>query len=527
MAVKLSQSQKQMQSLSMTPQMQQAIKLLTLTHMEMTNVIAEELVENPMLEEVVDDIERNLERIEREYEESDQSDLGSSNQLNDSQQLSERSENSERLESSESHENFDNQFDMNGEASASDFTESPILKERDDFDWESYVESYNVNSSTPNQTSGDFDNDELPNYENMISRGMNLAEHLEWQLKMETLNEEEWAIANHIIHNINDDGYLETSPQDLSVALGVTLEKIEDIRMIILRLDPVGCGALDLKECLFAQARVQEERSPILEKIIRDHLEDLQSRNFEKISKKLGTSIQIIKETALLLQNFYPKPGRLIAPQETHYILPDIFVVEVGGEFVVQVNDDGFPRLKISKLYQDMIRKGAAKKKEPASEYVKEKLKAAEWLIKSIQTRQKTIDKVAKAIVSRQQEFFKKGPKYLRPMILKDIAIEIEMHESTVSRVTTNKYMHTPMGMFELKYFFNSGVGGKDGSSDVASEVLKMKIKNIFDHENPSKPFSDQKVVSILEAEGLNIARRTVTKYREMLGILPSSKRKN
>jgi RNA polymerase sigma-54 factor len=216
----------------------------------------------------------------------------------------------------------------------------------------------------------------------------------------------------------------------------------------------------------------------------------------------------------------------LIAPSETHYILPDIYVVDVGGSFVVQVNDEGIPRLRVSKLYQEMLKKGAGKKSDEASEFVKEKLRSAEWLIKSIQNRQRTIEKVAKAIVSKQQDFFKKGPKSLKPMVLKDVANEIGMHESTVSRVTTNKYMHTPIGTFELKYFFNTGIGGKDGTADIASEVLKLKIKAIFDAENHMKPLSDQKVVEILSKEGLTVARRTVTKYREMLGILPSSKRK-
>ncbi|MDO9182348.1 MAG: RNA polymerase factor sigma-54, partial [Bacteriovorax sp.] len=336
----------------------------------------------------------------------------------------------------------------------------------------------------------------------------------------------EWKLAHLVIGNINDDGYLDANFEDLIAESGLKRAEAFDILEIIQRLDPVGCGSVNLQECLLAQARIAEERSPLLEKIIRDHLEDLQSKNFEKISKTLGVTSEQVKKTALLLQNFHPKPGRLIATPDTHYILPDIFVVEVSGEFVVQVNDEGIPRLKISKLYQEMIKRGAGHKTDEASEFVKEKLRSAEWLIKSIQNRQKTIEKVSKAIVAKQQEFFKKGPKLLKPMVLKDVANDIGMHESTVSRVTTNKYMHTPLGTFELKYFFNTGIGGKDGGTDIASEVLKMKIKAIFEAENPLKPLSDQKVVEILAKENLTVARRTVTKYREMLGIMPSSKRK-
>lgn len=480
MAVKMSPGlkQAQTQSLAMTPQLQQAIKLLTLTHLEMTNVIAEEMVENPMLEE-----------------------MGGENDV--------------ELPSDETRE-----------ATSEDFSEAPMMKEKDDFDWDSYADSFNSNSSTPNMAAPSSDPDEMPNYENIVSRSMTLAEHLEWQLKMENLTDKEMNLAQMIIGNINDDGYLEVNFDELIEASGLSREDALDVLEIVQRLDPVGCGSSNLQECLLAQARIAEERSPLLEKIIRDHLEDLQNKSFDKISKTLGVTIDQVKKTALLLQNFYPKPGRLVATPDTHYILPDIYVVEIAGEFVVQVNDEGIPRLKISKLYQEMIKKGAGHKNDEASEFVKDKLRAAEWLIKSIQTRQKTIEKVAKAIVAKQQEFFKRGPKYLKPMVLKDVANEIGMHESTVSRVTTNKYMHSALGTFELKYFFNTGIGGKDGGTDIASEVLKMKIKSIFDAENPAKPLSDQKVVEILAKENLAVARRTVTKYREMLGILPSSKRK-
>lgn len=480
MAIKITQGLKQSQNLAMTPQLQQAIKLLTLTHLEMTNVIAEEMVENPMLEEAGSEVE---------------------------------------VEASESDSET-------REATSEDFQEAPLMKEKDDFDWDSYADSFNSNSSTPNMATPSTDPDDMPSYENIVSKGMTLAEHLEWQLKMENLSDEEWKLAELIIGNINDDGYLDVDFDELIMESGLDRENAFDVLEMIQRLDPVGCGASNLQECLLAQARIAEERSPLLEKIIRDHLEDLQSKSFDKIAKALAVSIDQVKQTSLLLQNFHPKPGRLVVAPETHYILPDIYVVEAGGEFVVQVNDEGIPRLKISKLYQEMIRKGAGHKNDEASEFVKDKLRAAEWLIKSIQNRQKTIDKVSKAIVAKQQEFFKKGPKYLKPMVLKDVANEIGMHESTVSRVTTNKYMHTPIGMFELKYFFNTGIGGKDGGVDIASEVLKLKIKAIFDGENPAKPFSDQKVVEILARENLTVARRTVTKYREMLGIDPSSKRK-
>ncbi|MGB0452723.1 MAG: RNA polymerase factor sigma-54 [Bacteriovoracaceae bacterium] len=485
MAVKLSQSLKQTQNLMMTPQLQQAIKLLTLTHLEMTDLIASEMVENPMLEESSGDSAKDA---EKEYSQ-------------------------ESLET------------QNKEATSENFEEKPIMSnESDDFDWQSYVESYNSTQAGPSMAAPDLGEDG-PNYENMVSKGDSLADHLLWQIRMEELSNEDTQIAEHIIHNINDDGYLDAPLDELIVKLDCNREQAQAVLELIQRLDPVGCGSETLEDCLLAQARINEERSPLLEKIILHHLKDLQNRDHAKIAKTCGVTAEQVKNAEMILQNFHPKPGRLVANQDIHYITPDIYVVQVGGEFVVKVNDDGVPRLRISKLYQSMLQKQGAQF-EQAQEFVQEKLRSAMWLIKSIQNRQRTIEKVSKAIVRQQQEFFKKGPQFLKPMILKDVANEIGMHESTVSRVTTNKYMHTPIGMFELKYFFNSGIGGKDGGLDVSSEALKIKIKGIVDNENPKKPFSDQKIVELLGSDGIKVARRTIAKYREMLGILSSSKRK-
>jgi len=232
-----------------------------------------------------------------------------------------------------------------------------------------------------------------------------------------------------------------------------------------------------------------------------------------------------IKEAELIIHTFHPRPGRLVGGDDTQYVVPDIFVVEVAGDFVVQINDEGVPRLKISNLYKSMMQNKNSEDNK-AKEYVQDKLRSAMWLIKSIQNRQRTIEKVANAIVRQQKEFFKKGPQFLKPMILKNIAEEIGMHESTVSRVTTNKFMHTPIGVFELKYFFNAGIGGKDGGIDISGEVLKIKIKQLVDNESPKRPLSDQKIAELLSREDVAVARRTVAKYREIMGIASSSQRK-
>ncbi|MBP9673544.1 MAG: RNA polymerase factor sigma-54 [Bacteriovoracaceae bacterium] len=477
MAIKLGQSLKQQQGLMMTPQLQQAIKLLTLTHMEMSNMIAQEMVENPMLEE-----------SETEVSQSE-------------------------IEQNEA---------MNKETTASELGENKIVDGKDEFDWDKYVEGYNSNSSSSHQSmSGD--SEERPNYENMVTSGTTLAEHLEWQLRMEAWGEDEWIFLQQIIHNIDEDGYLEGSLEALIAKSPFDLEDALELLKMVQRLDPVGCGAKDLKDCLTIQARELPERSPLVEDIIQNHLELLRKKDYAGLAKVTQVTVDKIKDAEIIIHSFNPKPGRLIGNDETQYVVPDIYVRDVGGELKIFLNDEGVPRLRISNLYKDMLKQ---KTDEKAQEYVQDKLRSALWLIKSIENRQRTIEKVAHAIVKYQPEFFHHGPNRLKPMILKDIAAEIGMHESTVSRVTTNKYMHTSLGIFELKYFFNTGIGGKNGGTDIAGESLKIKIKQLIEAENPKQPFSDQKIVELLKMQDIEVARRTVTKYREGLGILSSAQRK-
>lgn len=476
---KMSLSLKQTQSLMMTPQLQQAIKLLTLTHLEMTNVIAQEMVENPMLEEMGGESTREeLEKFQNESR----------------------------------------------EATADNFS-GPDLVEggKDNFDWDKYVESYNNNSSTPITREG-VSKEDAPNYENMVSRGETLAEHLEWQLRMENLLEEELKFALDIIHSLNDEGYLTESIEEHLSRTNLHREDALEILKMIQNLDPVGCATSDLQDCLMVQAQALEERAPLVEMIIKKHMEELMRKDLKAIAKETGADIEKVKDAELVIMNFHPKPGRLISAEEPQYVVPDIFVKQVADELVVSLNDDGVPRLKVSNLYKSLLKN--ADKNDEASEYVQDKLRSALWLIKSIENRQKTIEKVAHAIVRYQPEFFKKGIAFLKPMILKDIANEIGMHESTVSRVTTNKYMHTPIGTFELKFFFNAGIGGKNGGIDIASESLKLKIKELIENEDARKPLSDQKIADVLSDNDIKVARRTVAKYREMMNILPSSKRK-
>jgi RNA polymerase sigma-54 factor len=483
MAIKMSQGLKQTQSLMITPQLQQAIKLLTLTHLEMTTLISQEMVENPMLEEMDGEV-----------------DAGPTD------------ESREEMESLE--------------ATAENFSGPELIEgSKDTFDWESYSESFNSSSSSSPNMKESQSPDDIPSYENMVSKNQSLQEHLEWQLRMESLSSDQLNFCLDLIGNIDDDGYLEV-PFDEIVGRSKINDRDEAFGMLgmVQHLDPVGCGAQNLEECLGIQARMLPERSPLVELIIERNLHDLEKKDYAKIAKDFGVSKEKVKDAEIIIMGLNPKPGRLVSADETQYVVPDIFVAEVGGEFVVQVNDEGVPRLRISNLYKSLIKNSQSDAQ--AKEFVQDKLRAALWLIKSIENRQKTIYKVSNSIVRTQQEFFKKGPAFLRPMILKDIANEIGMHESTVSRVTTNKFMHTPIGTFELKYFFNAGIGGKNGGIDIAGESLKLKIKEMVGNEDPKRPLSDQKISELLSTRDIVVARRTVAKYRELMGIAPSSKRK-
>jgi RNA polymerase sigma-54 factor len=482
MAIKMHQGLKQTQGLMITPQLQQAIKLLTLTHLEMTTLISQEMVENPMLEEIDGEAESSNEESSRE------------------------------------------EIDAQ-EATAENFSGPELIEgAKDTFDWESYTESFNSSSSSSPNTKENVSPEDMPSYENMVSKGQSLQEHLEWQLRMESLSADKLNFALDIIGNVDDDGYLEIPFEEIIGRHQLDRDEAIGMLGLIQRLDPVGCGAQNLEECLGVQARMLPERSPLVELIIERNLHDLEKKDYSKIAKDFGVSKEKVKDAEFIIMGLNPKPGRLVSSEETQYVVPDIFVAEVCGEFIVQINDEGVPRLRISNLYKSLMKNSESNAE--AKEFVQDKLRAAMWLIKSIENRQKTIYKVANSIVRTQQEFFKKGPAFLKPMILKDIANEIGMHESTVSRVTTNKFMHTPIGTFELKYFFNAGIGGKNGGIDIASEGLKLKIKELVGNEDPKRPLSDQKISELLSTRDIVVARRTVAKYREMLGILPSSKRK-
>ena len=460
----------------MTPQLQMAIKLLQLSRLELMETIRQELEENPALEEVQDN--------------SPDENVG---------------EQSENFETESSH------------------TEEVTIKEKiqDDIDWSVYLGEYN----TPGRVSYEAEDKDSPRFEAFIAPKQSLCDHLLWQFLMIKPSGKEETIASAIVGSLNKDGFLCCSVEEVAAMSNAAVEEVEYVLAKMQSFDPIGVCARDLKECLLIQAEHFGFKDTIVSDIINNHLRDLEKKNYKGICKALKISIGEVIAAVNVIKGFEPKPGRQFSEETPQYINPDIYVHKWENEFVVMLNDDGMPKLRVNSFYKNTISRGKKISGE-AEDYIQDKIRSAAWLIKSIHQRQKTIYKVMQSILGFQREFFEKGIAYLKPMVLRDVAQDIGMHESTISRVTTNKYAFTPQGIFELKYFFNSSIKTSQGG-DIASASVQEKIRQIIQNEDPKKPYSDDKISQLLKEEHqIHIARRTVAKYREMLKVLPSNKRK-
>ncbi|MGE5047634.1 MAG: RNA polymerase factor sigma-54 [Deltaproteobacteria bacterium] len=551
MALELKQSLRLSQQLVMTPQLQQAIKLLQLSRLELVDLIRSEMEQNPLLEEPQEGAEAELNEAPAELVST----------LNESIEASELAVPAPEVA----------QPDLKK-------TNEGEIK-RDDIDWEQYLDNYQTQHTAP--SAGGFNSEDLPSIESTLTRAEGLTEHLTSQLRMAGLTQAEERVGALIIGNLNRDGYLvvdpdlqpsipafePAAPEDpdkpveipavapealealrreqearkpkslcdplipLALEAGVPAVTAEKVLKIIQRFDPVGCAARDLRECLLVQAKhfitegegKDDPDAELLPQIIRRHLRNVESKKYQAIAKDLHVSLEEVVASIKLFSRLDPKPGRNYSGEEPQYITPDVYIHKIGDQYVTVLNDDGLSKLRISQHYRNALKNGAAAQ---TKEYIQEKLRSAVWLIRSIHQRQRTIVKVTDSIIKFQRDFLDKGIAHLKPLILRDVAEDIGMHESTVSRVTTNKYVHTPQGIYELKFFFNSSIARANGGDDIASEAVKNQIKQIVAAEPGDKPYSDQKIVEVLRSQNVDIARRTVAKYREVLGILPSSKRK-
>ncbi len=486
MALSLKQTQSMMQSLVMTPQLQQAIKLLQLNRLELVNAIQAELEQNPILEEAPE-----LEQQKAEGE------ALSSGVVEVPLEASHVKEDSEARTGDEK-------------------------KAVEDFDWESYFESNRF--ALPPSAAASLDSDEFPSYEATMATKTDLGDHLGWQLNVSDMEEDDRVIAARIIGELEDDGYVPLDIcQRVAEELEQPVERVEAVLRQLQMLDPIGVCSRGLGECLLIQAINLGHADPLVRTIIEQYLPHVEKRNLQTIARDTKQSIEAVIEAVKVIEQLDPRPGRNYSAAEPQYITPDIYVYRIGDDFQIVLNEDGMPKLKISHYYKEAL----SSARGDAKGYIQDKLRSAIWLIRSIHQRQRTIYKVMESILKFQRPFFEHGVEHLRPLILRQVADDIGMHESTVSRVTSNKYVHTPQGIFELKYFFNSSIASSNGSDDVASEAVKSIIRQLVEKEDSKRPLSDQKLVSMIrDKHNIDIARRTVAKYREMMGILSSSKRK-
>ena len=474
------------QHLTMTPQLQQAIRLLQLSTIDLQTEIQQTLEENPMLE-----MEEEAPAADAEHTAKGETEL----------------------------KQQDEQLDLEKSQDLPD--ELPV-----DSEWEDIYDIATAGISNATQSSDENVNDYL---ENQSIDGDTLAEHLLWQLRNMSTSDTDFAIGIAIIDGINDDGYLTESIEEIHAGLVDDLEiEIDEVEAMLHRVqhfDPIGVAARDLKECLLLQLEQFDESTPGLadaRMLIRDHLEQIGSRDYARLLKSTRLSEEKLTELIRFIQSLNPKPGSLISPNRAEYIIPDIYVRKVNGEWRVSLNPEAAPRLRINPLYAGYVKKSG---RDKDSSYLRNSLQEARWFLKSLQSRSDTLLRVGKAIVERQRLFLEYGDEGMKPMVLRDIAEELDMHESTISRVTTQKYMHTPRGVFEFKFFFSSHVSTADGGECSATAIRAM-VKKLIENENPRKPMSDNKISAFLVKEGINVARRTVAKYREAMSIPPSNERK-
>ncbi|WP_091715976.1 RNA polymerase factor sigma-54 [Methylophaga sulfidovorans] len=471
------------QSLSMTPQLQQAIRLLQLSSLELQTEIQEALESNPLLE------------VEEDFD-YDENARKSNTEDQTSRDISE-------LENQNIPEDL------------------PV-----DSQWEDTYDYQPVNTSNSNIIhDGDMER------ENQDESTDSLQQHLLWQMRLTHFTEIEEAIATTIIDSIEDDGYLKTSLEDIQASLGeefaeIELDEIETVLHRIQHFDPVGVAARDLRECLLIQLRVYAESGlphiDLMKELIDKHLDTLAKRDYAQIKRALKVSDDELTELVRSIQLLNPRPGSQIQTDTTEYIVPDVYAKKFKGQWVLSLNPDNAPRLQIAEHYAQLINRAD---NSAENTYLKNNLQEARWFLKSLQSRNETLLKVTEAIIERQKDFLDFGEEAMKPLVLADIAEAVEMHESTISRVTTRKYLHTPRGIFELKYFFSSHVS-TDAGGECSATAIRAIIKKLVAAENPRKPLSDSKIADILGEQGINVARRTIAKYRETLAIAPSNERK-
>ena len=521
MSVKLTHSLQQ--RLVLTPQLRQRIEMLQMTSIELSDLIQQQMLENPVLEEVQPNEEK------REIEEgildqlasgagdfdvaanSAAADLNGSNGAGDAAAL-------EALVGGEA------AADPAGAEAAGGEDAEATERDRDAFEEIDFGREFQ-DYLDPGYKTQEFEyREDGPTFEQFLTRPESLSEHLNWQLRMSHVEESLLPAAEAVVGNLDPNGRINTTNEEIAESEGCAEEEVERARQIVMRLDPVGCGARDVRECLLVQLEARGESDTLAAALIREHpLSDLQQHKLQNLSKQRGDSVETLLGELDRIRTLDPYPGRRYSSEEAILIVPEIFIEKIDDEYVIYFADDGSPRLRLSQSYSKIL--GQPDTSKETKDFIKEKTRSAIDLLRNIEHRRQTIYRVVECIVRRQQEFLDKGVQFIRPMMLKDVAEETGMHLSTISRVVNRKYAHTPQGVLELRRFFTEGMMNEDGE-EVSTRILKLKIKKLIEDEDPHNPITDDQVVKILMKDGMKLSRRTVAKYRDQMNIPGSRERK-
>lgn len=502
----------------LTPQLRQRIEMLQMTTLELSELIQQELVENPVLEEVLTDeefmeisekiLDQNAEGQENSFENGRDEEYDFSEEFQDFelQTPDKQSENGTGKEDS-----VDTDPDDMPEETSDAFDEVDFGRE-----FQEYLD--------PGYKTQEYEfKDDVPSFEQFLSNTTNLADHLEWQLNLQQISDLTEEIGQCIIGNLDKDGRLTATNEEIAEMCGCSDEEVEEARQIIMRLEPTGCAARNVRECLLVQLEANGERDSLAYELVSEHLEDMQPHRLHHLAKATGHDVHTLDEEINKVRILDPYPGRRYSNEEPIYVAPEVYIEKVDDEYVIYFADDGSPRLRISKSYKNLVDQEDTSKE--TKDFIKEKVRSAVDLLRNIEHRRQTIYRVVECIVNRQRDFLEYGVEHIKPMMLKDVAEDIGMHLSTISRVVNRKYAHTPQGVIELRRFFSEGMLNEDGE-EVSTRILKLKIKKMIEEEDSHKPLTDDKIAKILAKDGVKLSRRTVAKYRDQMNIPGSRERK-
>jgi len=502
----------------LTPQLRQRIEMLQMTTLELSDLIQQEIVSNPILEEV---------QTEEEFEEIANKILDQNSDGNDEYYENGKDKEFDATANFEQTETFTPESPSengSGDESVSEFEGEDFSADKSDaFDEVDYGREFQDYLDPGYKTQELEFKDDAPSFDQFLSRSTTLTEHLEWQLNLLQISEKLEEVAVCVIGNLDEDGRLTTSNEEIAEMCDSSDEMVEKARRVVMQLDPVGCGVHDVKECLLIQLEANGEGESLAADLVKNHLEDLQPHRLQHLSKDTGIDLQVLNEEINKIRILDPYPGRRYSSDEPIYVSPEVYIEKVEDDYIVYFTDDGSPRLRISPTYQKLV--GQSDTSKETKDFIKEKVRSAVDLLRNIEHRRQTIYRVVECIVDRQREFLDKGVQYIKPMMLKDIAEDIGMHLSTISRVVNRKYAHTPQGVIELRRFFSEGMLNEDGE-EVSTRILKLRIKKMIEDEDSHKPMTDDQIVKLLSKEGVKLSRRTIAKYRDQMQIPGSRERK-